>query len=246
MKVYISIPCADQKIFYKCSESLFKLIKDFEKNNIDYSINYSHGSLIPRIRNNETSKFLKSDCDYLLFIDSDIFNYEHYIVNILKDMVLYNYKIVGLSYPLKQFNNDLLLHNIIKKNQLFDTCTKFNINFISPNLKENINNIDARGYLEVQHLPTGCLLIYKDVLSQLGLCNSIKSYLENNNRIYNFFDCRVHNDKYLSEDYSFSQHCIDAGIKNYCFVNANLSHIGYYNYNGSLRDCMTKYYLINK
>ena len=46
MKVYISIPCADQKIFFKCSESLFKLIKDFEKNNIDYSINYAYGSLI--------------------------------------------------------------------------------------------------------------------------------------------------------------------------------------------------------
>lgn len=245
MKVYISIPCSDQKIFYKCSESLFKLIKDFEDNEIDYSINYSSGSLIPRIRNNEVHKFLKTNCDYLLFIDSDVYGFENYIIKILKDMINKNMKVCGISYPLKQFDNNLLCYNINNKEPLFETSTRFNINLLEPNLKLNLKNIKD-DYLKVKHLPTGCLLIKKDVFFLLGLDNKVKSYTENNERIWNYFDCRVYDDRYLSEDYSFSQYCLDAGIDNYCYVKADINHIGYFDYKGNLRECIKKYYLINK
>jgi len=234
MKVYISIPCSDQKIFFKCSESLFKLIKQFEENNIEYSINYSHGSLISRIRNNETYKFLNSDCDYLLFIDSDVFNFENYMVKVLQDMLLYNYKVIGLSYPLKQFDNSLLIYNINNRLPLFDTCTNFNINFVN-NLTE-----DKNGYLEVRHLPTGCLIINRIVFYELAVAKIVKSYTEEDKTIFNYFDCRIYKDKYLSEDYSFCEYCHEMGIKNYCLVNAKLSHIGYFNYTGKLKDLIEK------
>ena len=244
MKIYISIPCADQKIFFKCSESLFKLIKEFDKNYIQYSINYSYGSLISRIRNNETHKFLKSDCDYLLFIDSDVYNFEYYIVKVLMDMIKYKYQVVGLSYPLKQFNDDLLLHNINNKKPLFDTCTSFNINLLSSDLGKNLESIDKNGYLEVKHLPTGCLLVNRFVFYELAVAKVVKSYVENNETIFNYFDCRIYKDHYLSEDYSFCQYCHEMNIKNYCLVSANLSHIGYFNYKGNLKDCMKKFHLI--
>ncbi len=241
MKVYISIPCSDQKIFYKCSESLFKLIKEFEDNNIEYCINYTHGSLITRIRNNESHKFLKSDCTHLLFIDSDVYGFENYIVKNLKDMENYKYDVIGLSYPLKKFDKDLLIFNINNNHPLFETSTRFNINLLDSDLKNNLKNIN-NNYLSVKHLPTGCLLINKNVFNRL----SVNSYLENNERIYNFFDCRIYNDRYLSEDYSFCQYCIDNNINIYCFISANLSHIGYFNYYGNLNDAMKKFYLIKK
>jgi hypothetical protein len=245
MKVYISIPCCDQKVFYKCSESLFKLIKEFEDNEIEYSINYSYGSLISRIRNNEVHKFLKTNnCDYLLFIDSDVYGFEDYIVKILKDMKNKDMKVCGVSYPLKQFDNNLLCYNINHQLPLFETATRFNINLLDPNLKLNLENI-KNDYLKVKHLPTGCLLIQKNVFFLLGLDNKIKSYMENNHRIWNYFDCRVYDDKYLSEDYSFCQYCLDAGIDNYCYVKGNINHIGYFDYNGNLEECIKKYYKIS-
>ena len=247
MKIFISIPCSDQKIYYKCVESLFKLIKEFEDNDIEYNINYSHGSLIPRIRNNETNKFLKSDCDYLLFIDSDIYGFEDYIIKILLDMKNKNMKICGVSYPLKQFDNNLLCYNINNKKPLFETSTLFNINLLNDNLKENLKNID-NDYLKVKHLPTGCLIINKDIFQLLIDCNIIKSYKSdtgNNDIIYNFFDCRIYNDKYLSEDYSFCQYIRDCNINIYCLVNANISHIGTFNYYGNLKENIKKFYLLN-
>ena len=154
-------------------------------------------------------------------------------------------RVCGISYPLKQHDNNLLSFNINNKLHLFDTSTRFNINLLNPNLKQNLKDIED-DYLKVQHLPTGCLLVEKDVFFQLVLCADIKSYQENDKTIFNFFDCRVYNNKYLSEDYSFSQYCIDSGINNYCFVKGNIGHIGYFNYKGNLKECIKKYYLLNK
>ena len=236
MKIYIAIPSGDNKIYCKTTQSLINMTKILNDNKILYSINFYYGSLIPRIRNNITSDFLKTNSTHLLFIDSDIYHFEKYIMT----MINYNKMIVGCSYPIKQFDNDLLLKNIKNKKHLFNSSTLFNINLLTDNINENINNINELGFLKVKHLPTGFLLISR--MTFIALESKVKKYLnENNKYVYNFFDTRIYKNRYLSEDYSFSQLCVDSNINLNCLTIAKIGHIGIFNYFGNLKDILLNY-----
>ena len=236
IKLFIAIPSGDNKIYSKTTLSLLKLCKLLDSEYISYNVKFYYGSLIPRIRNEITNDFLKTDSTHLLFIDSDIFNYEKYIINLLKKDVL----VCGCSYPIKSYNNYLLMENIKNKKNLFDSACLYNINLFSNDINENLNNIDEDGFLKVKHLPTGFLLIKNATF--LRLKNKVKKYLDSNNEwIHNFFDVRIYNNKLLSEDYSFSQLCIDNNINNYCLVDSSIGHIGYNNFNGTLKKMLINF-----
>ena len=234
--LFIAIPSCDNKIFTKTTESLLKLCKNLDLEYIKYSIHFYYGSLIPRIRNDIAHDFLKSNKTHLLFIDSDIFNFDKYILNLIKKDVL----VAGCSYPIKSYNNNLLLQNIKNKKNLFDSATLYNVNLFSNNINENLDNVDKDGFLKVKHLPTGFLLIKNTTFFRLK--NKVKKYLDNNDEwIYNFFDVRIYNNKLLSEDYSFSQLCVDNDINNYCYILSSIGHIGINNYNGTLKKMLINF-----
>jgi hypothetical protein len=236
-KIFIAIPSSDNKIFSKCTQSLLNLCKYLDDHKILYSTNFYYGSLIPRIRNEIVSEFLKTNSSHLLFIDSDLYNYERYFDILFKK----NVEVCGCTYPLKSYNADLISKNIQnKKINLFDSASLFNINLFNNNIPENINNIDSDGFLKVKHLPTGFLLI-KDT-TFLKLKNKVKKYLDSSNQwIYNYFDVRIYKDRYLSEDYSFSQLCVDNNINNYCYMESYIGHIGINNYKGNIRKVLSNY-----
>ena len=103
------------------------------------------------------------------------------------------------------------------------------------------------GLVEVMDIPTGFLLIEKSVLHQLksrvpNYVNDVTQYDSHATKgnYYEFFPLKIcpETQRLLSEDYSFSRICRDAGIKCYVDISVKLTHTGVSMFNGCLYEQM--------
>ena len=98
--------------------------------------------------------------------------------------------VIGLTYQKKKnyfTEEDINTNNVFNLNLFYtiqDTIKKSN---------------DYYGFVKVQHLPTGCLLIPRQVVTELLEVEPTRR------QFFNFFDPMVLNNQYLSEDYAFCQ-----------------------------------------
>ena len=189
--LYIGIPTIDSNIHSKTFLSIMKLKDELSKYDIKIKLDFEVGSLITRSRQNILKRFYNTeDADYLLFIDSDISGFEHYIIN----MVLFTdsrpLSVIGLTYQKKK---NKFTKEDIKSNNVFNLNLFYSI---QDTLKKSN---DYSGFVKVKHLPTGCLLIPRQVVSELLELNPKKR------EFFNFFDPMVKENQYLSEDYAFCE-----------------------------------------
>ena len=182
-----------------------KIILDFEV-----------GSLITRSRQNILKRFYNSKADYLLFIDADISGFEHYIVNLITFTENRIKSIFGLTYRKKHFidlnnkNNYYIKH--AKANNIFN----LNLHHSIEKTLEIAKKFD--GFVKVKHLPTGCLLIPRETVTDL-----LKFYPKKQ-QFFNFFDPLVRDGEYLSEDFSFCHLIKTIGGGVFTNINFNIIH----------------------
>lgn len=232
-RVFFGICSYDGNLHNKTMTSLFKTFKLLEKDNIEYEYHFNCGSHINRLRNELANKFLNSKCDYLIFIDADLYDFEKLILK----MIYSNNEVIGGVYPKKQFDNDLLNLNILFKKNLFDTSSHFNCNLYDNDIKKLIVE---NGIIDVKHVGAGCLLINRDVLIKLQ--SKTTSY----RGINNYFNSFIRDNNYLTEDYGFCQLCIDNNIKVKALIKFPLSHVGGFVYKGSFLNYLEKITIIKK
>ena len=225
MSVLLAVPTIDKKIHAACMLSIIKLKEILNINNIQLNIIIESGSLIGRVRNDIFYKFINSNNDYLLSIDSDISGFENSIISLIKQNNKNN-QYLGITYVKKQ--DELKLNvNILK-----------NINESLEEIKEN------QGFLKVKHLPTGCSLLPKQ--TALNLVEKFKrraynDYLSEEIK-YNLYDSFIFNNRLLSEDYGFSELIRQLEKSEIiCDCVTELKHHGDKIYKGSL----VEYFLIN-
>jgi hypothetical protein len=157
-------------------------------------------SLVSRARNNLTHEFLKTDCDYLLQIDSDIvFNQEQ-----IKRIISHELPIVGGIYPIKEKETRWCLN-------------KFKYNFKSDS---ELKAVSETG--------TGFLLIRRDVFEAIRDDNPVREYVcDMDGEIkYDYWRVGVKNRRYLSEDWWFCQDAREAGFDILVDTKIILGHIG--------------------
>lgn len=157
-------------------------------------------SLVSRARNNLTYEFLKTDCDYLLQIDSDIVFNEEHIVRIKSHDV----PIVGGIYPVKEKETRWCLNKF-----------KYNIQ----------NNSEL---LSVAETGTGFLLVHRDVFEAIRDDDPAREYVcDHDGEIkYDYWRVGVKNRRYLSEDWWFCQDAREAGFDILVDTKIILGHIG--------------------
>ena len=209
MKILLCIPTVDEKLHYKLMFSIERISSHFQKVGIDLTVKFKTGSLINRIRNEFITCFLERDYTHLLFIDSDIYNFEDTLIK----MVYSNLSVIGGAY---------------RKKEALE-----NYNF---NLKYSINETLKMGdIIEVKHLATGLLLINRQVFIDMIKLYPDRLYFKNNKKHYNFFDSFISNGKYLSEDYGFCELYNKIGGKIHCILDSKVTHYGNVEYNGDLK-----------
>ena len=251
--LYIATPCYGGQVFVNYLNSMLKLVCDLKDVGVKATVKpIGNESLITRARNCLFTDFMDSEENYthLLFIDADIGFTSMDVMKLLKC----DKPLVGATYPHKNiFWNSF--SKIIEKHgtELLTTPKKLesisNAYSVEPcysKNKDNTLNISVQDeLLKVHYIPTGFMMIKKEVGEKLKQCyptdhyiNDNKGYGNHGKQIWNFFNCFVcpKKQKYLSEDYAFCQRWEDCGGEIWLHCNINLTHCGTYMFKGNYID----------
>ena len=217
MKILIATPAYGGLVYSKYTESLVYTCFMLKMMNIDFDLKYINNQIVTRARNMCASIFLdNSSYTHLLFLDADV------VWNPTDIQKLISHKkecIVGI-YPNKKYywiNNKLMLNPSSK--------------IVLP-LKNN-NPLQ-----KIEYGATGFMLIarssfekIKDKVETFYLPSSTGEKI----KLYNFFDCKVVGNDYLTEDYYFCHLLNNSGGEVYADISIKLTHMGTHEY-GSLVD----------
>ena len=206
-------------------------------------------SLITRARNYCVANFLKSDCDYLVFIDSDIgwksmdFMYMLHLMTDNPD----KYRIMCGLYPKKTIawekvaeaarqgkgeENPFMLEN-------------YTSDFVFNPVQGMKGQFKLSEPIEVSEAGTGFMLIPREVLEKYRDTYPEYSYKPDHVRTENFdgernitafFDCIIDpvSRRYLSEDYFFCQQARKADLRVWMCPWMQLNHIGMHIFKGNM------------
>jgi len=192
-------------------------------------------SLIQRGRNNMAHQFLKSDAEYLFWIDADIkFRSEDALRMLMADK-----DVIGGIYPKKEINwREVAKAAKADKENLQNFTGSFVVNLINAPGGNVIVRQDQP--CEVAALGTGFLLIKRHVFEKLK--KKVKTYkndmasLPFGEEIHEFFGVPIEKEtnRLLSEDYDFCHKWRKAGGKVYAAPWCQLGHMGSYLFEGTL------------
>jgi len=190
-------------------------------------------SLITRARNILTEVFLRSGSDSLLFIDAD----QSFRGVDIDKMYQEEKDILGAVVPMKGINWEGV--RLAVKNGKEDLTTStgiFNFNPINEEMP------DLTKAFEVATVGTGMMLVKRQAF--LDLQHKVEKYRHNSSEVYgiktndlihNFWDTKIDEDGILlSEDYNFCKMWRDNGNKVYAVAYPEITHVGSYQFSGSL------------
>jgi len=205
--------------------SVAKLVKELTKANLEWQIETYKSPYVSNARNALTALFMRSEYDYLLFIDSDVEFKPEAVIRMLvtkKDIILTPYRVKIPHDP-----------NLVKYTVSFENDEKVGI------LPE--------GLVEINEGPAGLMLIHKRVFKFLmDSCTRLKINHPHNKSsdpyLYNFWDTTFDLDRGLwrGEDISFCRLARDYGFKIYANIKSTTTHHGSYGWTGRFEDTLTQ------
>ena len=223
-KIYISMACYDS-VKINTMLSVAKLVKELTKANLEWQIETYKSPYVSNARNALTALFMRSEYDYLLFIDSDVEFKPEAVIRMLvtkKDIILTPYRVKIPHNP-----------NLVKYTISFENDEKVGI------LPE--------GLVEINEGPAGLMLIHKRVFKFLmDSCTRLKINHPHNKSsdpyLYNFWDTTFDLDRGLwrGEDISFCRLARDYGFKIYANIKSTTTHHGSYGWTGRFEDTLTQ------
>ena len=193
-------------------------------------------SMVTRARDIMTALFLKSECDYLLFIDAD----QSFKAEDVLRMIEEDRDILGGIIPKKQINWDSVaaaLEHGVPVNQVSKYSGTFNVHL----LEGSEPPTDLNKSFEVSHIGTGMMLIKREVFEQLKPI--VAEYQSDNvgvegltpeDTMYEFWNSRIFDGKWVGEDVGFCYLWRSQGGKVYAAPWVKATHVGMYEFSGNL------------
>ncbi len=208
-------------------------------------------SLITRARNYCAANFMKSDADWLFFVDSDIawgamdLMYMWHLMSTRDDLQVF----CGL-YPKKTIAWEKVLH--AAKSGMYDETPhlleKVAGDMVFNPLPDEYPDGQAPIFepVKIKEGATGFMLIHRSVFEKYNEEHPERLYTPDHLRegefaegeqIMAYFDCIINEqNRYLSEDYMFSEVCRDMGIDIWALPMVELMHCGSHIFQGKLID----------
>lgn len=206
-------------------------------------------SLITRARNYAVANFLKSNADWLLFIDSDIawgamdMMYMWHLISTRKDI-----DVLCALYPKKTIAWEKVLH--AAKSGAYDddprALEKVAGDMVFNPLPSEYPNGQAPVFepVKIKEGATGFMFVHRDVFTKYDEAHPERLYtpdhlregeFEPGEKIMAYFDCIINEqNRYLSEDYMFSETVRKLGTDIWALPMIELMHCGSYIFQGSL------------
>lgn len=251
-KILIATPAYGGSVLCDYMDSFVQTVLMLNQAQIPFGVFMPrHESLITRARNAAAAAFL-GDLEYthLLFIDADI-SWEPLSIMYLLDS---DYDICGCPYPIKTHDFPRMLDRLkeprnadITGDRLHHIAVqRFCVDFFD-RLEVDIARepeIDAAGFMKVEHIGTGFMMIKRKVFESIIEAKLVPKYT-NDNRSYNsypgaednfydFFCTMVHKGRLLSEDYAFSKRAIACGYETWLHPKFKCTHTGGYRFESDL------------
>jgi len=194
-------------------------------------------SLISRGRNGAAAFFLKSDCDYMLFVDTDM----SFTINDFNKLVQLRQPLAIGAYCKKYISKQKLQeYSRIKNNKFDDDWRSYVTDFSTEIPHPCPGDIE---HIKINYGATGFMLIHRSVFEtiikknpKLKYKNDIDFYMSAGDNFYDFFSVKVNSKtkKYESEDYGFCRLWRECGGEIHCATDTDLVHIGRHHYTGNL------------
>jgi len=214
-------------------KSVLELVKALSSSgHLVQFIDIANESLITRARNLLTEIFLRSNSDYLLFIDADEGFGSEGIIKMISEGV----DLIGAAVPMKGINWERVrIAAKEDKPNLENFTAIYNVNMNQDQkkkLKENPQQI-----VEVDYMGTGLMLISRKVFETIK--SSVPQYrcdqpqvgsIVYGDPIYDFWQAIIDHDseRLLSEDYQFCKLWKLSGGKIYLAPYVRVQHVGTY------------------
>ena len=211
MSILIGLPCYGGVVSDKTTNALFKLGKQFVRNNIDHGIlTLANESLISRGRSRIANFFINNtDFEYLFFLDSDVGFEADDVLKLLN----YNKEMVCGAYPMKTVPlkwNFTLTQPQQREGDLV-AIDKIGIGFSL--IHRNVFIRIAKQYPELKYIPTNESTTHNPTEQEF-------------NNSYHYFHEMRQGDIYLPEDLSFFTRARTVGMQAWMDTSINLCHVG--------------------
>lgn len=202
---FFAMPCYGGMLHIETVGGMISTATNLTKHGINNKTCLLHGgTLIDMARNQITLAFLKSDCDTLVFLDSDI----HFDWNAMMRLLAFNCK-----YPL-----------VTGAYQQRTDPPTFPIKVDGP--------INEDGLMPISGIGLGFCAIKRSVFEALDQHNPITYDNKDGGGLTKaYFRCEQRDGKFIGEDIYFFQKCKEAGIQPMLDPYIELGHIGMKNYN---------------
>jgi hypothetical protein len=213
----------------------------------------SNESLITRARNYCCDAFLRSGATHLMFIDADIGFTPQDVIALMAMTADPNspYDVIGGPYPKKCISWEKIKMAVDQGKAESDPniLEKFVGDYVF-NPKVGTGSFQISEPAEVLEIGTGFMMIPRRTLEKFLQAYPESTYRPDHARMADFdgsreigmyfqADVDPKTKRYLSEDYWFTQRCIDAGLKVWLCPWMSMNHVGTYVFGGSLADLAT-------
>ena len=215
--IYIAMPCYDS-VKVQTMTSMVKLIADLTRAGIKMNMNTLKSPYISYARNILTAQFMKSDKDYLLFIDADV-----------------------------EFEPECALRMVVAQKDIVCTPYRVKTSSVryTTTVADNNNvKILPGGLVEITRGPSGMMLIHRRVFETLqknrpDLEIDVHQHIDlfpKDLKIFSFWDCTFKDGKWTGDDIAFCNLAIENGFKLYANIESTMIHHGSMGYKGRYGD----------
>ena len=211
MSILIGLPCYGGVVSDKTTNALFKLGKQFVRNNIDHGIlTLANESLISRGRSRIANFFINNtDFEYLFFLDSDVGFEADDVLKLLN----HNKEMVCGAYPMKTIPLKWNFTITEPKQREGDLVAIDKIGIGFSLIHRNVFIRIAKQYPELKYIPTNESTTHNPTEQEF-------------NNSYHYFHEMRQGDIYLPEDLSFFTRARNVGMQAWMDTSINLCHVG--------------------
>ena len=202
MKVFVAIPAYDGKVGVETVRALLNEQGAAVLLGVELQVALLPGcSLITMARNQMVADFRASDCDRMVFVDSDVSWEPGALIKLAQHPV----DIVGGAYRYKKTQEDYPVRWLPKAELWADPDT---------------------GLLEVESVPGGFLAISRAALDKLEAAHPDRAYSHEGQQFHGFFHAPVGNGRIWGEDTAFCNDWREIGGQVWLDPNLTLTHVG--------------------
>jgi glycosyltransferase involved in cell wall biosynthesis len=214
--IFIALPAYDFKVSLKLAVSLARFAQAAPQHGIDIQIGSICGcSVVSRARNLLVKDMLESDCDYLIFIDSDI-NFEPEDILRLMAWASDPKKGIVAAVPRTRSEDKVYIANLD-----YDEQGELTMN--------------GMGLVRAERVATAFMMVRREVFVTMEAAHpDWKYYDKRSDRVLPcLFDFKLTEEGYIGEDFLFCDRARELGFEVWVDPSITLGHMGVQEYVGN-------------